>query len=70
MMTLPVSKSALSQSNHTFNLKDNFEVNRNVVLVRSQSFKVKVKEKDTSDIWKRPPLDFTWKLYQPKPLKR
>jgi hypothetical protein len=64
------SKFELPNTPNTFHVKENYDATRNLVSIRSQTYKVNKKELDETDPWKRRPIDFTWRLYQPDPPKR
>jgi hypothetical protein len=55
---------------NSFQEKRNFEAIKNLIKTRSRNKKKTVVEEDNSDVWKRKPVDFTVKLYHPKPPKR
>ena len=55
---------------NTFNDKLNHEAERNLIETRSVSSKLPKKIKDIATVWDIEPVDFSWQLYHPKPLKR
>lgn len=55
---------------NSFNAKNDFIAYRKYCTDRSKNSKLPPKQLSTLSIWERKPVDFTWKIYQPKPPKR
>jgi len=52
-----------------FHAKTSYDADEALLQTRSESFKLRPTEKD-DDIWKRPPPDFRYAVYDPRPPKR
>ncbi|XP_012944846.1 uncharacterized protein LOC101848701 [Aplysia californica] len=63
------SPSSLGIVQFGFHAKTSYDADEALLQTRSENFKVKPGEKDR-DIWKRPPPDFRYVVYDPKPPKR
>ena len=56
---------------NSFTEKKEYAALRGYCFERSKSFKIEPKLTNSSEsIWERKPVDFTWKLYHPHPVKR
>lgn len=55
---------------NTFQDKKDYEAFKNLIETRSDNAKPLKKLKDSTNVWDREPVDFTWKLYHPHPPKR
>lgn len=70
--TSPASEktpSSLGIVQFGFHAKTSYDADEALLQTRSEGFKLKPAEKDR-DIWKRPPPDFRYVVYDPKPPKR
>lgn len=69
-LELSASYQDLSASTLSFYNKRNFEASRALIETRSENQKPFEKKKDIHSIWDVQPIDFSVKLYHPKPTKR
>ena len=66
---IPSEKSSLGIVEFGFHAKTSFDADDALLLTRSEKFRLNTPPRD-DDIWKRPPPDFRYVVYAPKPPPR
>lgn len=64
------TSSELNIYKNTFDARNDYLANKEYFNDRSQNSKLPKNPVRVNSIWERKPVDFTWKLYHPKPPKR